>query len=235
MRILIQSLVIVFAFGISSISIASAEDAPAMESVESAAPAESASPTESAAPAESAESAEATPPASGEDGVTSRGLIPTRVRPLTTAEISLAQTVFRNTINYALVRITDALGLNNAPWTSNTPPIYMMNVGSNYSSLTSTNAKRNLLIHELTHVWQGQHLVPFMLNSAAHQSLSIINNGGNVAARNDAYSYTLGRPWGQYNVEQQASIVDDWFSRGRRTTDPAYRYIRDNIRANRAF
>lgn len=235
MRALIQSLVIALAFGISSTSMASAEDAPTMESVESAAPAESTTPSEPATPAESAESAEATPPASGEDGITSRGLIPTRVRPLTAAEISLARTVFRDTINYGLVRITDALGLNNAPWTSNTPPIYMMNVGSNYSSLTSTNARRNLFIHELTHVWQGQHLVPFMLNSAAHQSLSVINNGGNVAARGDAYSYTLGRPWGQYNVEQQASIVADWFVRGRQTSDSRYRYIRDNIRANRAF
>jgi len=186
-------------------------------------------------PAESAESTEATPPASGEDGVTSRGLFPTKVRSLSSSEIALAKSVFRNTMNYGLVRVTDALGLNNAPWTSNTPPVYMMNVGTNYSSLTSSNYRKRLLIHELTHVWQGQHLVPFMLNSAAHQSLSIINNGGNIAARGDGYTYTLGKRWGQYNVEQQASIVADWFKNGLKTSDPRYRYIRDNIRCNKAF
>jgi len=60
----------------------------------------------------------------------------------------------------------------------------------------------------MTHVWQGQHLVPFMLNSAAHQSLGLIKNGGDVAS---AYSDTGSKPWGQYNVEQQASIVEHWF------------------------
>lgn len=189
--------------------------------------------TESVAPVETP--AEAPPPTTSEDGVTSRGLFPTKVRPLSSSELTVAKSVFRGTINYGLVRVTNALGLNNAPWTSNTPPIYTLNVGTNYSSLTSTSARRNLLIHELTHVWQGQHLVPFMLNSAAHQSLSVINNGGNVAARGDAYSYTLGRRWGQYNVEQQASIVADWFKNGRKTSDPRYRYIRDNIRSNKAF
>jgi len=175
---------------------------------------------------------EATPPASEGDGVTSRGLIPTRVRSLSAAEISLARSVFRDTINYGLVRVTDALGLGDRPWTTNTPPIYTINVGSFYTSLTSTDSRRRLLIHELAHVWQGQHLIPFMINSAAHQTLSAINNGGNVAV---AYSYTVGRAWREYNVEQQASIVTDWYVRGRRTSDSRYRYIRDNIRGNRAF
>lgn len=232
MRVLIQSLVIALAFHISSTSLVSAEDSPPMESVESAAPAEPTPPADSTAPAESAESAEATPPASAEDGVTSRGLIPTRVRPLTASEISLAQTVFRNTINYGLVRVTDALGLGDRPWTSNTPPIYTLNVGQFYSSLTASGTRRRLMIHELAHVWQGQHFIPFMINSATHQTISAITNGGNVAI---AYDYRVGRLWREYNVEQQASIVTDWYLNGRRTSDSRYRYIRDNIRANRAF
>ena len=141
--------------------------------------------------------------------------------------------MFRDTINYALVKVTDALGLGDRPWTTNTPPIYTLNVGSTfYTSLTSSGARRRLLIHELTHVWQGQHFIPFMINSAAHQTISAITNGGNVAV---AYSYTVGRAWRDYNVEQQASIVTDWYDRGRQTSDSRYRYIRDNIRANRAF
>ena len=166
-----------------------------------------------------------------------------KVRSMTTSEKNLAKLVFQNTINYDMVKITDTLGSGERPWTTNTPPMYMINVGSDYPSLTANEDRKRLLIHELAHVWQGQHLVPFMLNSAAHQSLSAINNGGDVAS---AYSYTVGKPWGQYNVEQQASIVAHWYTPtnicfkngpcggGMKTTDSRYRYIRDHIRKNKA-
>lgn len=201
---------------------------------------------EETAPSGTAESPvpeETTPPAADDQDVQSRGIAP-RIRILTAAEIALAKSVFQNTINYSMVRITDTLGSGGRPWTTNTPPLYMINVGNAYSSLTASDKRKYLLIHELTHVWQGQHLVPFMLNSAAHQSLSAINNGGDV---NAAYSYVVGKPWGQYNVEQQASIVQHWFipanlcyesgpcGGGMKTTDSRYRYIRDNIRKNQAF
>jgi len=186
-----------------------------------------------------------------DQGVKSRGFFPKlpsppkvpKIRSLSTAEKNLAKSVFQNTINYDMVKITDTLGAGGRPWTTNTPPMYMINVGGNYSSLTTNNKRKRLLIHELSHVWQGQHLVPFMLNSAAHQSLSAINNGGDTAP---AYSYTVGKPWGQYNVEQQASIVAHWYmptttcfengpcGGGMKTTDSRYRYIRDNIRKNKA-
>ncbi|MEO8326751.1 MAG: hypothetical protein ABI618_12925 [Nitrospirota bacterium] len=183
--------------------------------------------------------------------VQSRGFLPNfpspppapKIRPLSTAEKNLAKSVFQNTINYDMVKITDTLGAGARPWTTNTHPLYMINVGGDYPNLTANNDRKRLLIHELTHVWQGQHLVPFMLNSAAHQSLSAINNGGDTAP---AYSYTVGKSWGQYNVEKQASIVAHWFTPGNicfenvpcgggmKTTDSRYRYIRDNIRKNKA-
>jgi len=68
-------------------------------------------------------------------------------------------------------------------------------------------------------------------------------NGGDVAS---AYSYTVDKPWGQYNVEQLASIVEHWFMPanlwfkngpcgvGMKTTDSRSLYIRDNIRKNKA-
>jgi len=166
-----------------------------------------------------------------------------KIRSLSTREKNLARSVFRNTINYNMVRITNTLGAGGRPWTTNTPPLYTINVGSDYHGLTATKDRKRLLIHELVHVWQGQHLVPFTLNSAAHQALSVINNGGDVAA---AYSYTVGKPWRKYNVEQQASIVEHWFTPanlcfengpcggGMKTTDPRYRYIRDHIRKDKA-
>jgi hypothetical protein len=46
----------------------------------------------------------------------------------------------------------------------------------------------------------------------------------------DGYSYSLGRAWEDYNVEQQASIVEDWYAGGMSTTAAEYSYIRDIIR-----
>jgi hypothetical protein len=166
-----------------------------------------------------------------------------KMRSLSAKEKNLARSVFRNTINYDRVKITNTLGAGGRPWTTNTPPMYMINVGSDYPNLTANDDRKRLLIHELAHVWQGQHLVPFMLNSFAHQTLGVIHNGGDVAS---AYSYRVGKPWRQYNVEQQASIVAHWFTPadicfdsgpcggGMKTTDSRYRYIRDHIRKNRA-
>ena len=171
-----------------------------------------------------------------------RKVVP-KTRSLTTREKKLARSVFGNTINYDMVRITNTLGAGGRPWTTNTPPLYMINVGTDCPNLTVNEDRKRLLIHELAHVWQGQHLVPFMLNSFAHQSLNAINNGGDVAS---AYSYTVGKPWRKYNVEQQASIVGHWFTSadicfesgpcggGMKTTDSRYRYIRDHIRKNKA-
>lgn len=185
---------------------------------------------------------ESAPDLPDNQGVESRGV--PKVRTLLPDEIALAKSVFQNTLNYSTVRITNTLGLGERPWTTNSPPLYMVNVGPAFPSLTANEGRKLLLIHELTHVWQAQHLVPITLNSAVHQALSAINNGGDVSA---AYAYTVGKSWGQYNIEQQASIVAHWFmptnicfpngtcGGGMKTNDSRYRYIRDNIRQNKAF
>jgi hypothetical protein len=194
---------------------------------------------------EAGQPAAQTEPAAGlpdNQGVESRGVL--KVRTLLPDEIALAKSVFQNTLNYSTVRITNTLGLGERPWTTNSPPLYMLNVGPDYPNMTTDDDRKRLLIHELTHVWQAQHLVPITMNSAVHQTLSAINNGGDVSA---AYTYTVGKAWGQYNIEQQASIVAHWFTPtnicfesgpcggGMKTTDSRYRYIRDNIRQNKAF
>ena len=192
--------------------------------------------------AEEAALMEVTSTVTDNQGIESRGV--TKVRTLLPDEIALAKSVFQNTLNYSMVRVTNTLGLGERPWTTNSPPFYMLNVGPDYPNMTANDDRKRLLIHELTHVWQAQHLVPITMNSAVHQTLSAINNGGDVSA---AYSYTVGKSWGQYNIEQQASIVAHWFTPtnicfdsgtcggGMKTTDGRYRYIQDNIRQNKAF
>ncbi|GAB4360330.1 MAG: hypothetical protein Kow006_30080 [Gammaproteobacteria bacterium] len=155
--------------------------------------------------------------------------IPTKpsIRPLSSAEKNIAKSVFGNSLNLNMVRVTNTLGLQSRPWTTNTPPIYTINVGVDAYNNLAVNAWSRLLIHELSHVWQGQHGVPFMSNSAYHQVLSAIQNGGSPGK---AYQYTPGKQWSKYNSEQQASIIDNWFAGGRKTNSKLYPYIRDNVR-----
>lgn len=91
---------------------------------------------------------------------------------------------------------------------------------------------RNVLIHELTHVWQGHHSLfawEYMIESMISQGHAIITKGD----RNIAYHYKPGHAWDSYNVEQQALIVQHWFANGMKTDDELYPYIVENIRAGR--
>lgn len=97
---------------------------------------------------------------------------------------------------------------------------YLVNMGGKYD--TSKPGGMNTLIHELTHVWQGKH--------GSWQWAYVFNAIAAQAGSGDPYAYTAGQKWNQYNPEQQAHIVEDWFATGMKTTSDLYRYIRDNIR-----
>lgn len=155
-------------------------------------------------------------------------------RTLTMKEIAAAISVFHGSIDYGNVRVKDDLGLGNSPWTS--PPVptyphYVLHVGTTlYTDLAKSPSRKAVMVHELTHVWQGQYGVPlgYVLNSAFHQSIAFITNGGKVAK---AYHYTPGGKWALYNCEQQATIVDDWYQAGLSSSSNLYTYITKNIRA----
>lgn len=87
-------------------------------------------------------------------------------------------------------------------------------------------------IHELTHVWQGFHGVlgwEYMAQSMLAQGYAILTQG----SRHKAYNYEPGAPWGSYNVEQQAYLVEHWYRRGMNTDDERFPYIANHIRAGR--
>lgn len=128
-------------------------------------------------------------------------------------------------------------------------------------------------IHELTHVWQSQYAgfaMAFMAESVWAQLRSgvkdIFRDGIRKGVENieemikkrdvsqwnqhrgKAYAFSMsevGKPWGDFNVEQQACIVHTWFRDrdygfsdgtvvpgGKRSPkDPRYPYIEHNIRA----
>ena len=92
---------------------------------------------------------------------------------------------------------------------------------------------RDTFIHELTHVWQGYHGLlgwAYMAQSMLSQGYALLTQHD----RNRAYDYKPGAPWGSYNVEQQARLVQDWFLEGMKSeNDPRYTYIANQIRAPR--
>jgi hypothetical protein len=97
-------------------------------------------------------------------------------------------------------------------------PFYLINVGKRcYENLE--NDCLGVLIHEMAHVWQGESNIFsfwFVLNSCFHQALKGLN----------AYKYELGEDWRAMNVEQQASLIEDWVLQGESTEDPRWSYMK---------
>jgi hypothetical protein len=81
----------------------------------------------------------------------------------------------------------------------------------------------NVLMHELTHAWQNQHGVDLFLSGLGCQIENVVTG--------DAYSFGPGEPWGDYSIEQQASLVAWWYGLGAHEYGTKYwPYIRDYVR-----
>lgn len=145
----------------------------------------------------------------------------------------------------------------------------------NLNVATQGNDMKTTLIHELTHVWQGtygNYVMGYMAESVWSQLREgvrdIFKDGPEKGIervrrmvkegmskwdehRSHAYKFTMkdvGKNWNTFNVEQQASIIESWYSfeptrfidgsavpAGYRSPkDPRYPYIKDNIRAKDA-
>ncbi|HEV2088331.1 MAG TPA: hypothetical protein VGR21_08475 [Cryptosporangiaceae bacterium] len=136
------------------------------------------------------------------------------IRELLSHEKGFARDVFKDSIDFDKVRVTNMLGLGGRPFVAPTLDGHqLLNIGrAALNPIVDPNppnypARGQLFIHELTHVWQLQHptledgFVPGWICNGAVKS-----------------SYTPGPPgppWSSFNIEAQASIVDRWFE-GRR-------------------
>lgn len=166
-------------------------------------------------------------------------------RQLRQSEIDLARQVFRDQVPYDKVHIAsyylpgnDGTPLTMASASSLLPFLnnahhYTIYFGKDvYDNGADQPGIRDTFIHELTHVWQGHHSHfgwEYMAESMIAQGHAIVTKGD----RNEAYRFEPGKPWGSYNVEQQAYLVQNWFRNGMRTDadDKLYTYIEKNIRA----
>ncbi len=144
-----------------------------------------------------------------------------RSRPLNDGEIALARTVFGDTLPIDRIIVTDLYnpGSNANGFVAREfvmPGIdgsILVNMGKNYDHTLEPDVQRNVrggyespgevLIHELTHAWQihFSSFVPgLMCKSLTNRNYTY--DKGQVKAR---------AAWSGFGLEEQASIVNDWF------------------------
>ena|SRR2546421_1211790 len=162
-------------------------------------------------------------------------------RLLTDAEKNLARQVFEETVPYGAVYLSNGLGLKRRAYTIPHPlhlGSYVIHIGeqtfpdaTNSSIVVLGQSADAVFIHELTHVWQGanrRHALDYIFDSVYHQ----IREGSHAYDLNQA---EVGKKsWGEFNAEQQAMIVENWYAAGMSEGDDAFTYIKNNIRARNA-
>jgi hypothetical protein len=159
-------------------------------------------------------------------------------RFLTDAEKNLARQVFEETLPYGAIYLSNALGLERRAYTIPHPlhfGSYVIHIGPDAFPDATDSAVVMLgqtvdavFIHELTHVWQGvnrRHAFDYVLDSVYNQ----LRFG---SAAYELNQDDVGRKkWSEFNAEQQAMIVENWYVGGMLESDAGFTYIRDNIRA----
>jgi hypothetical protein len=151
-----------------------------------------------------------------------------RRRPISDQEYAWANSkVFSGSLApKAQIIVTDTIGANGRPFTFPGPGDITVNLGpKDFADPMTTDP--GTFIHELTHVWQ--------LHNSPGES-DWVARGFAAQIGNVPYSYgPAGPPYSDFNIEQQAQIVQDWFTKSEAAgheldTDPYFIYIRDNIR-----
>jgi len=127
-------------------------------------------------------------------------------RGLTLGELILTAPVFKKQINYQKITITNRyrLGFNTPSTLANT--IYM---GNSYSPDYSKENMdgQSLLVHEMMHVYQGQHG-----ESIQREGLALWAKGEYLDGSAYKYGVLNGQPYSQFNFEARAEMVADYFA-----------------------
>ncbi len=158
--------------------------------------------------------------------------VDTKMRDLSSAEIALARSVFQDSLPaWSRIKITDGLGplpTYDRPYTTEDSPWFFLHLGPDMypdATLPTVHPEfgqyRHTYVHEMTHVWQYYHGYWVVLRSAWANS-----------RWGAGYDYTIGPSdaWDDYNVEQQAHLVEDWFAGGMSTTDDRFVFVEKIIR-----
>jgi type VI secretion system secreted protein VgrG len=132
-----------------------------------------------------------------------------KTRVLTSGEIAMAKTIFKDSINYNKVKVHHGgwwlfFGFQNTAVTPNGEMYYPQSTLLYREDFSSTSRGRDkaLFMHEMTHVWQYQLGYP-----VKQSGLTVTSKGA------AAYEYTLneGKTFSEYNMEQQGELVSDYY------------------------
>lgn len=132
-----------------------------------------------------------------------------KTRKLTPLEYMLALKVFKSSINYNLVKIHDYAYIFFQPKNSGMTPngeIYLYNAYKEDFGLERP-AISAFFIHEMAHVWQYQNKILHPITAAISETIYHFFDYAK------AYRYTLdgSKDLRDYKIEQQASIIEDYF------------------------
>ena len=153
--------------------------------------------------------AAAAPGAEGAANVEAEAL-PEPNRPLTAGERAMLRPIFRDGIDYDQVRVIDAPFPFQPAGTYMTPRGHIYAPGrlfrEDFSLPSLHGVERAVFVHEIGHVWQFANGIDLVARAVAEYA----------KYRGDyekAYPYRLepGRDLAEYGMEQQASILEDYY------------------------
>ena len=132
-------------------------------------------------------------------------------RGLTNGEETIATSVFGSSIDFTLTRVHDEKYFYFQPDNSGMTPNGEIYVHGIYSADYSAEAgqRKGFFVHEMTHVWQYQIGV-FSTSVIGAAIMEFVGRGGDYTS---AYPYVLdaSKDLTDYNLEQQAAIVEDYY------------------------
>lgn len=161
-----------------------------------------------------------------------------RTRRMSSEEHWLAKMVYGNSLPFHKIVLTDVVGMGGRWFViPNVVGEILVNIGESFEDpLRYTSATYpefgQVLMHELGHAWQIRHSgsIDFLIEAVPPQITGPEYDPGDGR-----------KPWNEYSIEQQAAIVDVWYSgvngyaggtsigkpcsRG----NPFYNHVRDTI------
>jgi hypothetical protein len=135
-------------------------------------------------------------------------------RSLTSGEVALLRTVFYETLPYDSQEIdtndSNRGGVGNSITYSGTP-YYSNTIWCPDFTAASTDAQWTF-IHEFGHVWQSRYGTPPIIGFLANLYNFGITDGNQYAQYTYDYSLRASNDFNDYNIEQQASIIADYWA-----------------------
>jgi hypothetical protein len=149
-------------------------------------------------------------------------------RSLTAAERAFAYTVFRNSVRYDDVSISDT-AIEGQVITTHYNGAFTIRWGKGFVNIMGDEGRKATFIHEMTHVWQGCNNGRWTGTYQAKSVSAQVTEGVRDIIKTSDYwdgiknwdrhrstAYRLdasrfGEPWSSFNVEQQGNIVETWY------------------------